>query len=257
MSPRLALFRRAAAAALALAGLAALPCQSPTAALADALVRAQAPSADDPDASVRDLVTTALAHRRSPAAHTLVDEALRIADRRQQPRELRAWLRQLPTTEPTHGRLAQRLRELIWQLDCAIDGYDPTGPVAPAGYLHTVVAAGPFGDGGDHFVGVPFAPELQFPAIGAELPGRGRRARASVVVNHPFNDYVELDRNDPGKEGCWYGLMRVAVDAALDTFLEVEVPGDHQVFVDETEVLRVERWRGTSNRHAFVALRLP
>lgn len=257
MSPRLALFRRAAAAALALAGLAALPCQSPTAALADALVRAQAPSADDPDASVRDLVTTALAHRRSPAAHTLVDEALRIADRAQQPRELRAWLRRLPTAEPTHGRLAQRLRELIWQLDCAIDGYDPTGPVAPAGYLHTVVAAGPFGDGGDHFVGVPFAPELQFPAIGAELPGRGRRARASVVVNHPFNDYVELDRNDPGKEGCWYGLMRVAVDAALDTFLEVEVPGDHQVFVDETEVLRVERWRGTSNRHAFVALRLP
>ena len=259
MSPRHVMPRRAAAAAaaLALACLGALPCQSPTTALADAMVRAQAPAADDPDAIVRDLVTTALGHRRSPAAHTLVDEAARLVDQAQRPRELRAWLRQLPTNEPTHGRLAQRLRELVWQLDLAIDGYGPTGPVSPAGYLHTLVAAGPFGDGSDHFVGVPFAPELQFPAIGAVLPGRGRSARVAPVANHPYNDYVELDRNDPAAEGCWYGLARVAVDAALDTFLEVEVPGDHQVFVDETEVLRVERWRVTTNRHEYVALHLP
>lgn len=257
MSPRHPMPFRAAAAALALACFAALPGQSPTAALADALVRAQAPAADDPDASVRDLVTTALGHRRSPAAHTLVDEAIRLVDRTQQPRELRAWLRRQPLDEPTHGRLAQRLRELLWQLDLAIDGYGPTGPVRPAGYLHTFVTAGPFGDGGNHFVGVPFAPELQFPAIGATLPGRGRSARVVAVANHAYNDYVELDRYDPDAEGCWYGLARVAVDAALDTFLEVEVPGDHQVFVDEVEVLRVERWRGTPNRHAHVALRLP
>ena len=113
MSPRHAMRRRIAATALALACLGALPSQSPTTVLAEALVRAQAPATDDPDASVRELVTAALGHRRSPAAHTLVDEAIRLVGQVQQPRELRAWLRQLPTTEPTHGRLAQRLRELV------------------------------------------------------------------------------------------------------------------------------------------------
>ena len=257
MSPRHAMRRRIAATALALACLGALPSQSPTTVLAEALVRAQAPATDDPDATVRELVTAALGHRRSPAAHTLVDEAIRLVGQVQQPRELRAWLRQLPTTEPTHGRLAQRLRELVWYLDLAIDGTGPTGPAPAAGYLHTAIAAGPFGDSGDHFVGLPFAPELQFPAVGSELPGRGRSARVAAIGNQPYSDYLELDRNHSGQEGCWYGLMRVAVDKALDTFLEVDMPGDHQVFVDETEVLRSERWRATTNRHDYIALHLP
>ena len=46
-------------------------------------------------------------------------------------------------------------------------------------------------------------------------------------------------------------------EAATDAFLELELLGDLQLFVDGREVLRVERAQQTARRHHYVPLHLP
>lgn len=231
--------------------------QNETETIADAIVRAQAPAADDPDAVVRDLVATALAHRRSPAAWFLVQEAIALVGQVQDPASVRALLEPAAAGERQHGRLAQKLAELRWWIGRAIEGPLRTGRLPLLGYCRSAVVAGPFGDDGDHFAGIPFAPELRFPAIDSEVPGRGGPVRVRRVVSHPESDYLVLRPPGDGKPGCYYALHRFAVDAALDAFAEVEFDGDFQLFADGAEVLRVERWQATAPRRHHVGLHLP
>lgn len=228
-----------------------------TAAIAAALVQAQVPATDDPDAVVRDLIRTGLQFPHSPAACVLLEEALARLDDVLDPAALRALLPTPDGDGQLHGRLRQRLRELRWLLARPPQGLLGAGPPPPSGYAHEILLAGPFGDDGDHFVGVVFPPELHFPIDGSALPGRGGPATVRLVRNRPFSDYLELlDRGRP-RPGCHYGLQRYTVDADVDAFLELECQGDHQVFVDGQEVLRVERWRRSARRHQYVPLHLP
>lgn len=245
--------------AFALVAAGSLPAQSDTAVLAGAIVRSLAPATDDPDAVAIDLLTQALAHRRSPVAWFLVQEAIYLVPQLQDPTRVEKALAEAngKAGERQHGRLAQKCTELQWWLDRAVDGPIRTGPLPQLGYCKHALVVGPLGDAGDRFAGVPLTPEFRFPALGAELPGRGTTAVVRRAATRRGSDYVELPEPGAGKPGCYFALHRFSVDAALDAFLEVEFEGDFQLFADGVEVLRVERWRATAPRRHYVPLHLP
>ena len=230
---------------------------SETAAIAAAFVRAQVPATDDPDAVVRELIAAGLRHPRSPAACVLLQEAQARLDQVLDPAALRASLPDASGDARLHGRLAQRLMELRWLLARPELGLLGAGQPPPSGYSHELLLAGPFGDDGDHHAGVVFAPELRFPAAASTLPGRGGPAQVRLVRSRPFSDYLEIQDRGRPRPGCYYGLQRYQADADTAGFLEIECGGDHQLFVDGTEVLRVERWRTSSRAHHYVPLQLP
>ncbi|MBL8747812.1 MAG: hypothetical protein JNK78_01535 [Planctomycetes bacterium] len=244
------------AALLALAP-SALVAQSDTKEVAAAVVRSLVPATDDPDAAFRDLVTTAMAQRRSPAAWVLAQEAIWLVNQLQDPSARRDELKQGAGGERLHGRLEQKLTELRWWLDRACDGPMRAGAIPALGYCKHAVVVGPLGDAGEHFVGIPMAPEFRFPALGAELPGRGHVARVRRVDTRLGSDYVEFHSRAHALPGCYYALQRFAVDAPIDGFLEVEFDGDFQLFVDGSEMLRVERWKATAPRRHYVAVHMP
>lgn len=230
---------------------------SATEALAAAWVGALVPATDDPDAEARNLLQTALAEPRSPVAWLLVQEVMNGVESLQRPGELRAWLLPQLASGRRHGRLQDRCVELAWRLHALTDGQFVAGPQPPAGYAQFHLLAGPFGDDGDGFVGVVFAPELTFPPAGSKLPGRGVDARVERVANHAYSDYLDFRHPNQPLPGCYYGLTRWRTAAALDAVLELGLQGDCQVFVDGSEVLRVERWRQNAPRLVHVPMHLP
>jgi len=240
--------------ALALAG--PVRAQDETQTLAAAVTRALAPSADDPDATARDLVTQALAHPRSPGSSFLIEEAGYLVRWLQDPKSLRELL-EADGAGRQHGLLAHNLADLRWTLDRAILGIHRAGPPPPTNHATSLLVVGPFGDSGDHYVGVPFAPELRFPALGAELPGRSTVARVRVVERQRESRQFRLGPVGRPRPGCWYALHRVVAAADNDAFLVVVHEGDHQVFVDGAEVLRVEQQLGTEPQYHCLGMHLP
>ena len=148
----------------------ALRAQQDTLPLARAWLEAQVPVSDDPDARAQELLTTALAHARSPLAAQLAQEVMNQSGSLLRPAALRDWLRARLDGERRHGRLQDRLVELVWRLDRLAAGLAAAGLQPPAGYAQHHLLAGPYGDGGDHYVGVVFAPELQFAPVRAAAP---------------------------------------------------------------------------------------
>lgn len=233
--------------------------QSDTQELSAAVVRSLAPAADDPDAVALDLLAAAAAHHRSPVAVFVVEEAWRQLNSLQRPAAVRDAVRALLARQEVRGLVRTRLAEFGWLLDRAVDGPVPLGPGQEPYPEHAtaLLAVGPFGDAGDHFAGVPFAPELHFPALGAELPGRGTTAKVRVAERR--RDYRRIGLADPARDlpGCYYALQRVTTAAPTPAFLEVECEGDHEVFVDGRRVLLVEPWREPGPSRHYVPLQLP
>ena len=247
---------------LALALLAAFgrrcPAQDDVGALAKTIVQALAPASDAPDALAAQLVAAALAQPRSPAACFLIEAVIRNVSMLQQPAALRDALGAGDQSPRRHGLLELRLAELRWLLDRATAGIRAqapgTGPFA--GFATEVLVAGPFGDAGDHFTGVVFAPELAFPAAGSELPGRGATATVRTVRRKPEQRRLQLTAPAQNLQGCWYALHRVHAAVATTGFLEVENDGAFQVFVDDVEQLRVEPWLAPGPARRYVPLQL-
>jgi tetratricopeptide (TPR) repeat protein len=228
--------------------------------LARALVAAQAPAADDPDATVLALLDAALQQPRSPLAALLVAEAGRwIGSVQDAARVLQALdaASARAGDERRHGLLAQELAVLRWRLVRATAGDEAAGAFPTAGHATELLACGPFGDAGDAFTGVVFAPELRFPEPGAVLPGRGGLATTAVARRRADGRRIELAAPPLRRQGCWYGRWRVRATADADGFVEVEHDGDFQLFVDGVELLRSERWLRTAPARLFAGVRLP
>lgn len=233
----------------------ALVAQSDTAAIAAAMVAARVPATDDPDAMATALIEAAKAHPRSPVAWLLIEELTERIGEVQDVARLRALLppnddRQL------HGLLAQKFAELDWYFRRWIEGEVAAGAPPGYGYAREAAAIGPFGDDGDHFVGVVMAPELAFPAIGDELPGRYGPVKARALRAHWQSAFLDAAR-DTSKRGAWFVRLRCAAAEDVDAFFELDHQGDAQVFVDGREVLRVEHYRRTCLRRQYAALHLP
>lgn len=242
---------------LALTATAVAAPQSDTQALAAALVRAQAPATDDVDALAAELIAKALAHRRSPVASLLIGEASLLSNQVQDLDQLRVLLAEAPGGERQHGLLLQVCAVMRWRLRRALEGPAAAGGFPTFGHADELLACGPFGDAGDDFAGVPYAPELEFPAAGSELPGRGMQARTRVSVRRADERRIDLTAPPRRGEGCHYGRLRVRAKAPVEAFLEVEHDGDFQVFVDGAEVARSERWRADACERQFIGLVMP
>lgn len=245
-------------ASLLAAGLASgLAAQQDTLPLARAWLAAQVPATDDPDARAKELLSTALAHARSPLAAQLAQEVMNQSGALLRPAALRDWLRERLDGERRHGRLQDRLVELVWHLDRLARGQAAAGLQPPAGYAQHHLLAGPYGDGGDHYAGVVFAPELQFPALPATPVSPSTEPSTARLQNETFSDYLLLRHPQRPEPGCHYSLTCWRADRDVDTFLEVLLRGDFQVFVDGVECLRVERWRQNAPPLVHVPLHLP
>jgi hypothetical protein len=240
----------------AIALLAALlPGQADAEALAAALVRAQVPARDDPDARARDLLAAAAAAARSPIAALLVAEAARGLRELQDPAAVLADLAVFDG-QRLHGLCALEVATLRWRLQRALSPPAAAARLPGAGHAERLLAVGPFGDGGSHFVGVPFAPEFEFPEAGRSLPGAGRPATARVARRGASSWRIDL-QPPHAVPGCCYGRWRVVAAAPTTGFLEVEHEGDLQVFVDGAEVLRVVRAHESTPRRHYLGLDLP
>lgn len=235
----------------------ALRAQQDTLPLARAWLAAQVPARDDPDARAEELLATAMAHRLSPLAAQLAQEVMNQSGSLLRPAALRDWLRARLDGERRHGRLQDRLVELVWRLDGLARGQAAGGLQPPAGYAQHHLLAGPYGDGGDHYVGVVFAPELQFPALPATPVLPSAEPTTARLQNSTFSDYLVLRHPQRPEPGCHYSLTCWRAGSAVDTFLEIGLPGDCQVFVDGKECLRVERWRQNAQPLAHLPLHLP
>lgn len=223
--------------------------------LAQALVASWSAAADDPDASLRALVAAALAHPRSPVAWLCVEEATQRVGTLLDPT---AFLAVVPNGDDRalHGLLAQKCNELRWYVKGAVEGDGAAGPSPEWGYCREARTVGPLGDGGDRFVGVVMTPELAFPPLGSELPGRGRAVKVVVTRSAWASAFFDPARELPGK-GCFYSLLRCEAGEPVETFLEFYHEADAQVFVDGREVHRQERWRATGLRRSYIGLALP
>lgn len=232
-----------------------LPAQADAEALAAALVRAQVPARDDPDARARDLLAAAAAAGRSPIAALLVAEAARGIGELQ---DLATVLADLEAFEGRHlhGLCALEVATLRWRLQRTLTPFATPPRLPGAGHAERVLAIGPFGDGGSHFVGVPFPPEFDFPEAGRSLPGAGRPATARVARRGAASWRIDL-QPPHAVPGCCYGRWRVVAAAPTTGFLEVEHDGDLQVFVDGAEVLRVVRAHEGTPRRRCIGLDLP
>ncbi|MEZ6037031.1 MAG: hypothetical protein R3F29_06095 [Planctomycetota bacterium] len=232
-----------------------LSAQSDTAAIAEAMVAARAPASDDPDSMAAALIEAAKAHPRSPVAWLLIEE---LTDRITEVQDVERLRALLPSSDDRqmHGLLAQKLAELDWYFRRWSDGEVEAGSPPGCGYAREGLAVGPFGDDGDHYVGVVLAPELSFPALGERLDGRYAPVTAHVLRAHWQSAFLEPSR-DSGKHGAWFVRLRCAADEDVDGFFELDHEGAAQVFVDGREVLRVERYRRTGLRRQYVGLHLP
>ncbi len=249
--------RSTALAALALCSLLSLaPGQAQVQALASALVRAQAPAIDDPDATAMDLLAAIASQPRSPLAALLAAEVGRLVGQLQVPARVLAPVEALSEVRQ-HGLLTVELTALRWRLQRAVQGPEPTGPLPLLGHADSLLVCGPLGDAGDNFVGLVLAPELQFPRSGDVLSGRGMQAITRTATRHLDSRRVELSAPPRFGHGCYYGLWRVQTTADVDGFLEVDDDGDWQLFVDGEEVHRVERWRQSSPARAWIGMQFP
>ena len=194
-------------------------------AAARAVVAAVAPERDDPDAAVATLVDAAVA-AGGPVGALLLREAIVRTDALQAPASLLARLPAVP--QPALRRQLAHLR-LRLQAAAGVTGNleDPW-----AGDASSLFVVGPFGDHGDHFQDVAFAPELRFPRQGDQLAGRGRTVSPRVLARQPLQPRIVL--TDPAEPlpGCWYALHRVRCDAPVTGFAEVECAGAFELFVN-------------------------
>lgn len=242
-----------------------LPAQSAPRAIAAALIDAAAEARDDADATAQMLLRAAAANAESPAAAILIGV---VQGRLQQLQQPAALLPQIDAIDldRVHGVLAQRLRELRFQLLRA-KGSDGAGRQLPAppqdlqdpwqDWAADFLVIGPFGDSGDSYIDVPFPPELHFPARDASLAGRFGPVQPHVVARRPFQRRVELEAKALPRQGCYYALCRANVDGEISGFAEVESDGSLQLFANGREVGRIVPWLEPGPQLRRFAVQLP
>jgi tetratricopeptide (TPR) repeat protein len=200
--------------------------------LAAAIVRAAAPAADDPDAVSADLLAVARRHARSPVASIPVSLLAERLEQVRDPSALAKGLEELLAAEP-HGVARGVAESVLVRVLLLLARRDEARPLAARLCVPALLAAGPFGDSGDHFDGVPFPPELEFPAAGSSLPGRGRAAGSRVVVRKGLATNLRLaDADDRRSEGCYYGLHQIDCGEPIAGYVHLECDGSFELFVN-------------------------
>lgn len=209
--------------------------------IADAIVEAHAPAADDPDALLRQLLETAIRHAGTAAATLLIGEARELVPTLQHPDAARALTEKYLAAQP-HGLGAIDAAELRVALLRHIGRTDlALASGAFEDYAASVLAIGPLGDSGDHHTRVPFGPELRFPGPGSRLSGRYGPVQTRVAARRPLRSTIDLAPDGERRVGCFYGLHQVVADADTSCYVEVSCRGSFAVFVNGQRAAVVDR----------------
>ncbi|MBL9076778.1 MAG: hypothetical protein JNL08_04695 [Planctomycetes bacterium] len=223
------------------AGLA--PAQAPAGAaqFAHAFVASVAPAVDDPDAAARDALAAAAACRTTPYASNLADRVQGLRERLQRPGELLPVVEQLLQHDDLHGMFASQLRWLRYRLLLATGRAADAARVDPAAHLpRSFRCTGPFGRDEDHFVGVPFAPELETWTDGGTFAcGDASRGQHTVRLGIAASEIDAADPADP-QPGCWYALHRVEAPNETQCYLALWSRGALEVFVNGQPLVAVD-----------------
>lgn len=231
--------------------------QADLAAAADVLLESRLPATDDPDALAARLLAAAGDHARSPVAELLVESAGRMVPTSDDPRAIADGLTAFLRIEEAHGGARHAAEVLLRQILTTL-GDPAANEVEPyRAFARRWLAIGPFGDDGDFYDGVPFPPELRFPAPGEQLPGRFGPVTPRVVARRAHERDVDLGPADSDARGCNYGLHQVTADAPTSCYVEVASRGSFELFVNGERVRGVDRVRERTTPvvHVPVALR--
>lgn len=209
--------------------------------IARTLVRTATAAEERPDALFAELLQVATEHGRSPAAALAVGNAQLLAEQVSDlPAALQA-LERLLAAAP-HGIVELAARRL--QVDLLRDLgrlADARAVRAQVGDPLELVVVGPFGDVGEEYLGVPFAPEWEFPGPGATLAGRYGDVTPRLARRQPFADSIELVERDGGRSGCHYAMLLVDCEQPVDGFVEIGARGSTELFVQDVPRGRVDR----------------
>src|SRR5262249_31993288 len=141
-----------------------------------------------------------------------------------------------------HALVAQNLkvlrRDLLLRLGRVADAktVDVTGS-----YASEWLVIGPFGDAGDFYHAVPFAPELAFPSLHETPDGRYRPVQPRGVLRKPHEAQVRFEEPGSGRNGCFYGLHQVQANQAAACYAELQCHGAFELFVNGAVAYRCER----------------
>lgn len=224
--------QRGFALALALCLAPAVLAQDPELPLARALILGLAPESDDPDAHTQQLLRAALAAPRSPASAALVAATSSSRYDLASPAAILAILDAERAT-PKHGWLQQELNALRNDL-CMLLGKPEC--VSADGYATSVSVVGPFGDSGQRFLHVPFAPDATFPDLGTTMQGRHGEVRVRALERPHAQEGFRMLLNSAHSTGSHYVLWRVEAAEDVEGFLEVSYGGPFSARVDGVEV---------------------
>ncbi len=215
---------------------AALPAQqrahAAARAIAEALVDGFVPAEDAMQRQVLALLAAAHAHRQHACAFLPIDAAKFPHERLEDPQAVLAAL--APLREPdAHGHVALAATHAAIKLLTVLGRHDEVAQLShAAGWANEWLAIGPFGDGGNYYSGRPFTPELEFPPLGRELPGRFAKVAPRVVTRRPEAFEVELAGPARERTGCFYGLHRVVATEATLGWLEIMCRSSFEAFVN-------------------------
>jgi hypothetical protein len=216
------------------------PQRSPQDVVADAVVAAHTPANDDPQSRVTTLLDVVAANAHHPASALLLREVADGLDELTRFEAVEAAIARC-RAQSLHGSVRaalnaaeRRLHGLRGDVEAAARIVEPTEVVA-------VLAVGPFGGEGDHWLGREFAPEHEFDDADRTFAGRFGLVRPRVVERARIGGALRLAAEGPENAGCHYALVQIDAERAVAAHVSVMVPGSCEVFVNGRRIGIVDR----------------
>ncbi|MCB9889249.1 MAG: hypothetical protein H6836_06700 [Planctomycetes bacterium] len=204
---------------------------------ADAILEITAPPKDDAQARVLHAVAVANKLRDPGLTLCVMTSASTSIHDLTDPEPV---LRALREYRSDHGEVAHQAEALRHDIYERLGQRDKMAECL-RGYATTFTVIGPFGDRGDHFTGVPFAPERAFPSPGEKLPGRYGPVTTRLVKRRADRYRVRLPDPAYDRTGCFYALHQVVAKQATPCYLRLWCGGSFEVWVNGELRARIDR----------------
>lgn len=240
-----------------LLALGTLPAQDPLRELATAYLAAQTPAQADADALALRLLAAAQGHGRSAAAWLALRACRELIADVREPQRVADAAQALTQRSDLHGLVGAGS---LWLQTLAMSRMgQPQRAIELLGSMTNVrrgLVFGPFGDEGDHYLGRVFPPELNLDVA----PVRGRYGmvtpRVVDLVVTPNSLHFPLVDPATGHQGCFYFLHQPRVEQPTAAYLELDLSGSLEVFVNGQRVHREDGYARQAGTLGWVPIGL-